>query len=348
MKIRASISSAIYSYLPFSDDRVQFLDIRGWDGQATKLNREFYLEFIRNGLGSQLGLNEEQNKDISNEIIGRTENVDGIYILLGEDVDNIKDGIAYIGETGDFRRRMMQYFASTQSTSTQGDAINNEDEIISTKEFCSEIFFFSQRGKLGGAGLGESLRKEIEAKIIQEALISDRYRVVNATQNYNGKLNLSEKDVLYEFFDRIKIILEHLGNSLFKEKIEVKIEDTKNYFICTENNTDAIMYRGETGFVVLEGSIILRENAAHLERKYGLIYKKRENLIETGILKPSNMDNNIVELTQDQEFKSSSSAAIFVLGRSVNGYTVWRKKDNPVLTYGEFLQIEENSGDNNY
>jgi len=138
MKLRAIISSAIYSYLPFSDDRVQFLDIRGWDGQSIKLNREFYIEFIRNGLGSQLGLNKEQNNDISKEIIERTENVDGIYILLGEDVDNVKDGIVYIGETGDFRRRMMQYFARRSR-----DNIEFKDNFISAKEYCSEIFFFS-------------------------------------------------------------------------------------------------------------------------------------------------------------------------------------------------------------
>jgi len=127
----------------------------------------------------------------------------------------------------------------------------------------------------------------------------------------------------------------------------VKIEDIKNYFICKENNINAIMYKCETGFVVLKGSIIVKENASHLEIKYGLIYRKRNKLIENVILKPYNADNNFVELTQDQEFNSSSSAAIFVLGRSANGYTVWRKKDNPELTYGEFLQMENNSDDNN-
>jgi len=341
MNQRANISSAIYSYLPFSDDRVQFLDIRGWDGQSIKLNREFYIEFIRNGLGLNFGLNKEQNDDISKEINERTENVDGIYILLGEDVDNEKDGIAYIGETGDFKRRMMQYF-----TSRPRDKTDYNEDIISTKEFCSEIFFFSRRGKLGGAGLGESLRKAIEARIIQKAADSDHYNVINTAMKYNGKLNLSEKDILYGFFNRIKIILEHLGISLFKEKIKVKVEDTKNYFICIERNTNAKMYKGDTGFVVLKGSIIAKVNANHLERKYGLIYKKRNKLMEREILKPYDNDENFVELIQDQEFNSSSSAAIFVLGRSANGYTVWKKKDNPELTYGEFLHIEENFDNN--
>jgi len=69
---------------------------------------------------------------------------------------------------------------------------------------------------LGVAGLGESLRKAIEAKVIQEAVKSNRYNVTNTAKIYTGKLNLSQKDILYEFFDRIKIMLEYLGISLFK------------------------------------------------------------------------------------------------------------------------------------
>ena len=125
----------------------------------------------------------------------------------------------------------------------------------------------------------------------------------------------------------------------FKEKIQVKEEDTKNYFICTDNNINALMYKGETGFVVLKGSIVAKDEAPYLERKYGLIYKKRIKYKETRVLKP--FQDKFLELTEDQEFNSSSSAGIFVSGKSVNGYIVWRKKDNPDITYGDFLQIKE-------
>ncbi len=88
MEQRKNSSSFIYSYLPFSDDRIQFLDIRGWDGQAIKLNREFYIDFLRNKRIFYSNFSEEKRNDIKNEIIERTEDVDGIYILLGDDMES--------------------------------------------------------------------------------------------------------------------------------------------------------------------------------------------------------------------------------------------------------------------
>ncbi len=217
---------------------------------------------------------------------------------------------------------------------------SNEDfNYEKTKEFSSEIFFFSQRGKLGGAGLGESLRKAIEALVIQEAINSKRYHIVNRMSNYNGKLNLSDKDQLDEFYNRIMIILEHLGISLFKQKIKVKENDSASLFICNERGTRAIMYKSDIGYVVLKGSKLFFEESEHLKRKYGILIQKRNRLKEDGVLSPIE-DGNFLELKEDQEFASSSSAATFVLGRSANGYTVWRKKEDPAITFGEFISNE--------
>ncbi len=188
MAQRKNSSSFIYSYLPFSDDRIQFLDIRGWDGQAIKLNREFYINFLRNKTIIYSDFSEEKIKDIKNEIVERTEDVDGIYTLLGEDMKGKDDGICYIGETADFKRRMSQHFRG--KTVEEPLSINSTEDFNyeKSKEFCSEIFFFSQRGKLGGAGLGESLRKGIEAKVIKAAKNSKKYHITNRMSTYKGKL----------------------------------------------------------------------------------------------------------------------------------------------------------------
>ena len=141
------------------------------------------------------------------------------------------------------------------------------------------------------------------------------------------------------------IILEHLGISLFKPKIEVKEDDSANLFTCNERGTKAIMYMSDIGYVVLKGSKLFMEESEHLERRYRLLLQKRIRLKEDGILFPIE-EGNFLELKEDQEFTSSSSAATFVIGRSANGYTVWRKKDDPNITFGDFISLNEASEEN--
>lgn len=332
-------STTITSYLPFSDDRLQFFDIHGWDGQVIKINRQFYIDLIRNQMNLELNLSDEKKDDIINEILNRTENIDGIYILFGEDVKDLSEGIAYIGETSNFKRRMKQHFASYESNekgSNQDDPTNEE------WEFFSDIFFFSKSLKMGGAGLGESLRKAIEAKIIQEAKTSEYYRVLNKTEKYSGKLNLIDKDILEDFFSKIKTLLKHLGNPLLKEKIMIDETDEINYFICTERSANATMYRANTGIVVLKNSIIVKDYINTFPKQKKKIFERRRNLIEEGVLE-SQANPNTYILKEDQEFNSASGAAAFVSGGHYSGYLVWKKKTDPEITLGDFLKLEQES-----
>jgi len=327
-------SSFIYSYLPFSDDRIQFLDISDWNGQAIKLKRDYYINLIMKAMTLDSNFTHEKSNDIIEELKRRTETVEGIYILLGEDTENVKDGIAYIGETSDFKRRMLQYFGGKPKSSIANGDLSNYN-----KDFCLEIFFFSKKGKLGGAGVSESLRKAIEARVIQNAKNINRYRILNSKQTYSGKLNLSEKDALEEFLINIKIILQHLGISLLKEKITIKKEDTRNYFICKLRGADATMYRGEIGYVVLKNSIIVKDNTSTFPKQYKKIFEQRNQLIEEKILIEQESSDNYI-LLEDQEFPSASGAADFVTGGHYNGYDAWKKKDNPEISLGQFLQME--------
>lgn len=311
--------TTITSYLPFSNDILQFIDVRGWDGQSIMVNREFYMNLIKGRL--------ETNKiqKIYVEIIERTENVDGIYILFGEDLEDLNplnEGVAYIGSTGNFKQRMTNYFG-------------NEEE--GGMDFCSRIIFFSRKTKLGGAGLGESLRKAIESEIIKLSKKVKRYRILNIQEDYHGRINLSDQDLLKDFVRRIKIILANMGVSLLKERIAVVENDIKNYFICVERNANAVMYRGDTGYVVLKDSIIIKDNLERLTRHYKKISERKEQLLEDGILKPSE-DRGKLILTENQEFNSPSGAAAFVTGGTYNGNLVWKKKEDQNITLGEFLQ----------
>jgi len=315
--------TSITSILPFSDDRVIFLDIDGWTGQGIKINREYYLNFIRNK--SKIEAEEKGFiKDISEEILRRTKNIGGIYILIGEDIQSTKDGIAYIGETHNFEKRMMNYFAGSFS---EGD---NEN-----KDFCSEILFFSKKRKRGGETLDISLRRAIEAKIIEEARKSDKYEILNSNLSSND-LDLRKKYIKKEFFNKIKILLSHLGIRLLQEGIDVKEENTENYFICTERESNAIMYRGETGYVILEGSIIRKDPIDTFKNLYTKIFQRRKELIEKGILEEKDQKHFV--LKKDLEFNSATAAADFVTGGHYSGNIAWRKKEDPNITLGEYLR----------
>ncbi|MBN1216206.1 MAG: DUF4357 domain-containing protein [Candidatus Lokiarchaeota archaeon] len=329
MVLNQEKSSSIYSYLPFSDDRIQFLDINDWTGQAIKLNRKFYIDIIMKGMTLDISFSQNKKQKILEHIRERTENVEGIYILIGEGED-FEEGTAYIGETGNFKKRMISYFSEGSK--------ENED-----KDFCSEIFFFSKRGKLGGAGLGEPIRKTIESKIIQDATRINRFKVVNTQSNYSGRLSIMEEDAVENFYWSIKIILQHIGYTLLKEKIEVKVDDNKNYFICREKGANARMYMGDIGFVVLKDSLLIKDNTPSLSKLNKKVYELRIQLKENGILKES--EDKLI-LSTNQEFPSATAAADFVTGGHYNGYEVWKEEENHNITLGQYIKAQ--SSDNNY
>ena len=72
-------------------------------------------------------------------------------------------------------------------------------------------------------------------------------------------------------------------------------------------------------FIVLKGSIVSESIAGGSFRSAKSIAKMREGVIE----------NNI--LTKDVTFKSASTAANFVTGRSTNGLLAWKDKDGTKL-----------------
>lgn len=63
-------------------------------------------------------------------------------------MENKYDGICYIGEIADFKRRMSQYFRRKRVEEPLSKNSTEDFNFEKSKEFCSEIFFISQRGKL--------------------------------------------------------------------------------------------------------------------------------------------------------------------------------------------------------
>lgn len=74
-------------------------------------------------------------------------------------------------------------------------------------------------------------------------------------------------------------------------------------------------------FVVLKGSTVSESVAGGSFRSAKTILKMREGVLEG------------TTLIKDVEFKSASTAANFVTGRSTNGLIAWKDKDGTKLKY---------------
>ena len=174
-----------------------------------------------------------------------------------------------------------------------------------------------------------------------------RYSILNSQEKYSGKLSLIQLDAVENFYWSIKIILQHIGITLLKEKIKIIEEDTRNYFTCTEKGAGARMYMGDTGFVVLKDSIIIKQQTPSLSKQNKKVSDLREQLKRENILTEQ---GDKLMLLINQEFSSATGAGEFVTGGHYSGFDIWKKEESPEITLGQFLKSEssknEESSDN--
>ena len=96
----------------------------------------------------------------------------------------------------------------------------------------------------------------------------------------------------------------------------------KVYIKSIRNNIDAIgEYNKDTGEIIVQKGSVISSNIAHSEKFRGAksIEKQRNGKIK----------NNI--LMENVKFKSPSTAANFVTGRSTNGLITWKNKDGKTI-----------------
>jgi hypothetical protein len=82
---------------------------------------------------------------------------------------------------------------------------------------------------------------------------------------------------------------------------------------------------GDDGFVVFADSTCKVNETRTIGKWAGNL---REKLVEEGVL---SREGDILRLTQDHIFSSPSAAASTVLGRTANGWTLWKYADGKTL-----------------
>ena len=219
----------------------------------------------------------------------------GIYYLISENDDN-KIAQIYVGQTRNGVARL--------------------DDHNRSKDFWNKAIMFLADNKTFSLDMISGL----EAYAIAKAHDSKRYKVENSV---NPKYEIDEYDLplIEEVYEEIQFIMATQGYKMDNSKVTL---NEANILHTTRNSIAAFgVYDGEN-FEVLEGSEIDMSRKCHS----ATIEKQRQTALANG---------NIIcvdgkyQLTVSVSFTSPSSAGMFVLGGSINGWVEWKDKDGKTL-----------------
>lgn len=219
----------------------------------------------------------------------------GIYYLISENDEN-KIAQIYVGQTR--------------------NGVNRLDSHNQSKDFWNKAIMFLADSKTFSLDMISGL----EAYAIKKATESRRYKVENAV---NPKFEIDEYDLplIEEVYEEIKFIMATQGYKLENSKTSL---NEGRILHTTRNGIEAYgVYDGEK-FEVLEGSEVDMSRKCHSDN----VEKQRQTAIQNGNI---SLVDGKHRLNVSVSFTSPSSASMFVLGGSTNGWVEWKNKDGKTL-----------------
>lgn len=224
------------------------------------------------------------------------------YILVGEDETTKPQ--AYIGETENFRERVKDH--------------------ENKKSFWQKALIFVSKD----ADMTKVDVQYLEHKAITEAKKSNTF-TLNENKQVPKAPNLPEyqRDTMDEFFEDIKFLASFIGCNIF----EITKPKEEHLFYTKGRGCNAKGFYSSSGFTVLKGSVIAEESTPSFHWK-----EKREKLLSEYTTKKG----LALIVTSDITFSSPSTAAMFCLGRSANGWDEWKDKEYRTLDVIYRKQLE--------
>lgn len=227
----------------------------------------------------------------------------GVYFLFCKEDDG-SDSV-YIGEAENVKDRLVQHIHDYQSE--------------------KEKYYWNTAVIFIGRDLNKALIRYLENRFVEIARNCKRYGVLTKNTYRNTVIKESQKAVMEEFVDNVKILINALGYKVLEPLLQTNREisgaEGEKLFIAAGGASAAGIVTAE-GFVVFKGSTV-NEKTSSKSLSPGL-KKLRDKLFAEG-----KVDNLIT--TEDILFSSSSAAADFVLGYSVSGPRTWKRKDGLTL-----------------
>ena len=219
----------------------------------------------------------------------------GIYYLINEDDDN-RIAQVYVGQTR--------------------NGVTRLDDHNRSKDFWNKAIMFLADNKTFSLDMISGL----EAYAISKITASKRYRVENAV---NPRYEIDEYDLplIEEVYEEIEFIMATQGYKMENDPLSL---DRKKLLYTTRNGIRGIGNYDGDQFEVLEGSEIDMSRRCHSDK----IERQRQNAVQTGdIVK----NGERYTLRVSVSFPSPSTAAMFVLGGSTNGWTEWKSRNGETM-----------------
>jgi len=233
----------------------------------------------------------------------------GVYFLFCKEDDG-SDSV-YIGEAENVKERLLQHLRDSQSE--------------------KEKYYWNTAVVFVGRDLNKAHIRYLENRFVEIARKCKRYTVLTK-KTYNTVLKDSQRDVMEEFIDNVKVLINALGYNVLKpipskpapEKSVSETKDDEIAYLHLERTikkvgkVEADGSQTSEGFVVFQGSQISPED----DDTIPAVIKQRR--------KSASIDENGV-LQEDMLFTSPSYAAMFVIGKSANGLTSWKTVEGKTL-----------------
>lgn len=225
-----------------------------------------------------------------------------LYVLIGEDETSKPQ--AYIGETENFRERVKDH--------------------ENKKSFWQKALIFVSKD----ADMTKADVQYLEYKAIAEARKSNTF-ILKENKQVPKAPNLPEyqRGAMDEFFEDIKFLAAFTGCNIF----EITQPKEKHLFYVKGRGCDAKGFYSTSGFTVLKGSVVAENCTPSFHWK-----DKRTKLLGEYTIKKGLAFIVVSDIT----FSSPSTAAMFCLGRSANGWDEWKDDDWKTLDIIYRKQLE--------
>ena len=238
------------------------------------------------------------------EFLNRSEaKKPGSYILFGNDINNLTETIAYIGEGDPVSERLKAHASGS-----------------SQKDFWNEAIVFTSKDDY----ITKTQIQYLESEIYRLALESDRVKLDNTQKPSLPNLSEVDNAEMKNFLEGAKLILSSIGiNILEPSKIvkEDKKQERDKIFEFRIKGALGKMKLEEDKYIVLKGSTAVIEERPSASES---IVKMRKDLINKDIMKK--LENSLYIFQEDYIFNSPSYAAAAISGGNENGRKEWKYK----------------------
>lgn len=245
----------------------------------------------------------------------------GVYILLGDNLENPQQPTIYIGETDEVKKRLIQH-SKDKDWWNRVIAITNKD-----------------------LNLTKSHVRFLEYRMISKAREAQRSKLENGNSAVLSPLPEAAQSDMEQFLEQIELILPLLNVNILRKPQTITTpknteplaaqdipESTIFEMFLPTKGVHARAQEVDGEFVVLAGS----EVTARFRNKKHFYSKLREKLEMDGTIVPTANPDKYT-LPRDFSFASPSAAAAMIAGRAANGRLEW-KVIGTGQTYGNWQQ----------